>query len=249
MDSRPTDERKLLGPYNNVFALVSLLCGTIGVISPFFCSPLLIITPYIYILGFLSGIIALVVIYQPASPYDNARHAWIGCSLCLLAFVVTGFLYAMLGNYAQQALCPGNQHNIAMYLQFYEINHAGYLPSSLTAFNHDIAVDKRCCHRYYFYSLNNASPYIFNGYLAGKNINSFAFPERTIVTAEGTDMHAKLFFTPSALNLRDHGSVTFLDGTVERYRPENFAKHFPGNGKITDDTWFIKPILKTIQKR
>lgn len=244
MDTQPAEGRRLYSSDNNRFGLVSLWCGIIGICCAF--TPLFVIVPILCILGFLSGIVALVMIYQPASRYENASQAWVGCSLCLLTFGVTGILFTALMGYVQMAQSTANQRNIAFTLQYYVEEHNGSLPSSLA----ELALPTQTffCRQYYFYPFYKTSPYIFNGYLAGKDISSFAYPERTVIIAEGTDLHAKVFFTASDLNLRAHRLVTFLDGHVE-YQPENFAKHFPSNGNISDDSWFIKPILKTMQKR
>jgi len=156
--------------------------------------------------------------------------------LCVITFIVAGLCVASELNYA---ICITDQRNIAERVLLDAQDNGGRLPTSLDAV--DMPPVCRYCHKYYFYSLHTTSLYIMNGYLAGKNIHDFAFPEQTLLTAVGKDMHTKLFSKESDMDLSNNRAVTFLDGMNMRIALGNLPSHFPVDGKVTKDSWFIKP--------
>jgi len=164
----------------------------------------------------------------------------IGIALGIVAFGLIGDFYARLLNYAQTPRCIRNQRYIAQQIQLDAKDHAGHYLKSLRELDYVIPEDRRYCPKYYFYFLHTTSTYVFNGHLAGKEVPD-AYPERTILTAEGKRKGMALFYDPSDMDLRNHGSVTFLDGHYARLDRESISTHFPANGTVTKDTWFIQP--------
>ena len=199
---------------------------------------LLVLIPMLSLLGFLAGVVGLAFIYRSASRYTGAIRAWIGCVLCAFAFGFAGVTFASLLNSLEGA---SDQRDIMQALQFYVQDNGGSLPSSLTAMGEYLPKEQLYSHNHYFYWLYTTRPYIMNGYLAGKTIQGYTHPERTLLVAVGKGKHAKLFFKRSDIDLSNNMEVTFLSlDKIERIEPGSEAIHLPADGKIAKDSWFIE---------
>jgi hypothetical protein len=246
MVSQQMNEDIVYEPRRNRFAEISLWCGIIGIgCAPWIPSPLLAITPIASTIGLITGIIALVLYYRPDSDYEGVKEAWIGFTLCAITFCVAGYLLAQLGNYVRGVTCRSNQREIAVALLLYAQDHNGYLPTSLRDIDDAIPAEKRFCRSYSFYYLHRTRPYVMNRHLAGKNImvdlGDWWSPSRIILLAEGKNRDATSFSSLSEIDLKSHGHVTFLDGSTGTLSLDTVDKHFPPDGKVTEETWFITP--------
>ena len=248
MDSTDIDEIIALDPPYNGYAHFSFWCGIIGVCClPAIYSPLLAIFPFVDIIGFLAGVIGLVIAYRPNMKNKGLKQAWIGCILCAVTFGITGIFYAQMMNYGWYLSSGSNQREIATGLLLYAKDHAGRLPSSFTGLSHYMLItpDKCSCRKYYFYILHTKSPYLLNGFLAGKEIEDFAYPERILLTAASKNNNAKYFFNLSDLDVTDYRWATFLDGTLKPINKISLSTNISDTKAGTADFWFIKPVMRS----
>jgi len=246
-------------PRKHWMAIFSLWCGIIGVCllpglyihhsfwNPLLASYLLLIIPFVSTLGIIAGVIGLVIAYRPATPYKGARQAWIGFLCCAIAFGITGLSWASALNYSD---CAFEQRSILDGLGMYvKDNGKGLLPFSLTELfvYYNYPQEQHYYNKHYFYWLYTKRPYIMNGYLAGKKIADFPYSKRTLLIAVGKNSQTKYFFKRSDIDLSDNMAVTLYDlddCDIERIEPGSLAKHFPVDGKVTVDSWLIKPLSR-----
>ena len=74
----------------------------------------------------------------------------------------------------------------------------GYLPASFDVLH--LPPSDLCCRRYYFYGLYSENPFLLNAHLAGKQLDNFAKPERTIIiTIANNEIDTLFFSTPEKI--------------------------------------------------
>jgi len=229
---------------HNRLAALAFYCGIIGVCClPLLYSPLVVIIPVGSFLGFLAGITALIQIYRSGSRFTGARQAWLGLLLCPIAFGVSGYFYAGLANSMQSLCSRRTMRGIGERLNMYAHDHNGYYPTSLDAL--DLPPGDRYCRKYTFLFLHTKRPYLLNGYLAGVNINRIADPDKTVIVAIGRGNGKKLFYGLQDIDFNIDFSVraniAFINGYDGLLLQRDIPSRFPRDGKVTDDTWFIKP--------
>lgn len=245
MDIEQFDGEGVTRDRKNRFADIAWYCGVIGVCSLLFLySPLLIVIPLGSLLGLLAGLIALVRVYWPNSRYIGAKRAWVGLVLSAITFSVAGRFYAAFLNYCQTP--HTNMRMIAAGLNRYADNHNGRYPTSLDELGAYQSL--LVCKKYSFYYLHATSTYLLNAYLAGKDIHNIDHPESTILLAEGKAQVISLFHSIADMDFTDHCGVIFAAGGYKRITRESILLHFPMAGKVTKDTWFIKPVMLTSPK-
>lgn len=226
----------------NHFATVSLWCGIIGIISATMPYGMLL-TPFIFIAGVLSGVIALVLFCRPRSRYEGIKRALAGVLICMAAFYLLGIFWTSLRNYAQVPQCRMKVREISASLDLYVKAHHGRYPVSLDELG--LPPEKLYCTKYSFFHFHSKSPYLLNGYLAGKVPGRLKHPESTILLAEGRESSRKLFYSLADMDLTVHCAVAFVGGGgSDHFYREDIPAHFPAGGADTKDTWYIQPVLQ-----
>lgn len=235
LEQQPGDVRN-----TSRMAMVARYCGCGGFVLPLL-GPLMLLAPFVCITGIVTGSIELVRAYRNPDQHPEKSQTWISLSMSTVSFILFGLFFAQLYNYVQTPIRRQNLRELGTSLQVYIQNHDGYIPTSSSAIS--LPPERRFYKRYYFYFLHIDKPYLYNGYLAGKKIETIANPERTIAFAKGKNKTASVFYNLADLDLHE-GTVVFLDGRSTYCDEWTITKRFPANGIPTSESWFIKPITR-----
>ena len=226
---------------------ISLLlgvCATLLFVPPWFILILffdicIYLIPVITVLGIILGIIAIRFNKKYPEKYISFHRALIGLLLNIIMFIIGGVVTAAITN----EFCIQNLRRLNETVIFYaesQVEGDGYLPASFDVL-HLPPSDLRC-RRYYFYGLYSERPYLLNAHLAGKQLDNFAKPERTIIIAIGNKENDTTFFsTPEEIDHPNHRLVSFLNGISTDYKGDIKRHLYSKNNR---DIWYVYPKLK-----